>query len=114
MTDLYRMLPPEGIKILLVLFLAFLLGLEREEHKVAGTEYAFGGVRTFPLIGLIGYVIAFLARGQPLPVPLGLAVVAAFLLLSYSRKLQSAGAAGVTSEVSALMTYLVGALVARD
>ncbi len=114
MTDLYRMLPPEGIKILLVLFLAFLLGHEREEHKVAGTEYAFGGVRTFPLIGLIGYVVAFLAGGQPLPVTLGLAVVAAFLLLSYSRKLQSSDAAGVTSEVSALMTYLVGALVARD
>ena len=34
MTDLYRMLPSEGIKILLVLFLAFLLGLEREEPAI--------------------------------------------------------------------------------
>ena len=114
MTDLYQMLPPEGIKIALVLFLAFLLGLEREEHKAAGAEYAFGGVRTFPLIGLIGYTVAFLAGDQLLPVTLGLAVVAAFLLLSYWHKLQSSGAAGVTSEVSALTTYLVGALVARD
>ncbi len=114
MTDLYRMLPAEGIKILLVLFLAFLLGLEREEHKVAGTEYAFGGVRTFPLIGLIGYATTFLAGDQFIPVALGLAVVAAFLLLSYFHKLQSSGAAGVTSEISALSTYLVGALVARD
>jgi uncharacterized membrane protein (DUF4010 family) len=114
MTDLYRMLPPEGIKILLVLFLAFLPGLEREEHKVTAAEYAFGGVRTFPLIGLIGYATAHLAGDQILPVALGLAVVAAFLLLSYSHKLQSSGAAGVTSEISALTTYLVGALVARD
>jgi hypothetical protein len=51
--DLYRALPPEGVKIALVLFLAFLLGLEREERKPTGTAYAFGGVRTFPLIGLI-------------------------------------------------------------
>jgi uncharacterized membrane protein (DUF4010 family) len=114
MTDLYRMLPPQGIKILLVLFLAFLLGLEREEHKAAGAEYAFGGVRTFPLIGFIGYAMALLAGDQVLPVAIGLGVVAAFLLVAYSHKLQSAGAAGVTSEVSALTMYLVGALVARD
>jgi uncharacterized membrane protein (DUF4010 family) len=114
MTDLYRLLPPEGVKILLVLFLAFLLGFEREEHKASGVEYAFGGVRTFPLIGLIGYAMALLAGDQFLPVALGLAVVAAFLLLAYWHKLQSAGSAGVTSEVSALTTYLVGALVARD
>src|ERR1700694_519699 len=100
MTDLYRMLPPEGIKILLVLFLAFLLGLEREERKGPGVEYAFGGGRTFPLIGLIGYAVAFLAGDEVLPVTLGLAVVAAFLLLSYSHKLQSPGRAGVTSEIS--------------
>jgi uncharacterized membrane protein (DUF4010 family) len=40
--------------------------------------------------------------------------MAGFLLLSYSHKLRSSGAAGVTSEVSALTTYLVGALVAHD
>ncbi len=33
---------------------------------------------------------------------------------SYWRKLSSPGPAGVTSEISALATYLVGALVARD
>jgi len=114
MADLYRLLPPDGIKILLVLFLAFLPGLEREEHKATATEYAFGGVRAFPVIGLLGYATALLAGDQILPIVLGLAVVAAFLLLSYWHKLQSAGAAGVVSELSALTTYLVGALVERD
>ena len=114
LTELYRGLPPEGIKIGLVLFLSFLLGLEREEHKTATTEYAFGGVRTFPLIGLIGYATATLASDQGVPILLGLAVIAGFLMLSYWRKLQSPGPSGVTSEVSALATYLVGALVARD
>src|SRR5713226_7777643 len=114
MSNLYRMLPPEAIRVLLVLFLGLLFGVEREEHKVAGAEYAFGGVRTFPLIGLIGYAIAFLGGGQPLPIVVGLAIVAAFLLLSYSHKLQSSGPAGVTSEISGLTMYLAGALVARD
>ena len=55
--NLYSWLPPEGVKIVLVLFLSFLVGLEREEHK-ASAAYSFGGVRTFPLIGLIGYGMA--------------------------------------------------------
>ena len=112
--DLYRALPPEGVKIVQVLFLAFLLGLEREERKNTRPGYAFGGVRTFPLIGLVGYATAFLSGDQRLPVILGLVVVAGFLWMSYWHKLQGSAAAGVTSEISALITYLVGALVARN
>jgi hypothetical protein len=47
MRDLVHLVPPEAAKMLLTLFLSFLLGLEREEHKVAADHYSFGGVRTF-------------------------------------------------------------------
>jgi uncharacterized membrane protein (DUF4010 family) len=114
LTDLYRLLPPEGVKILLVLFLAFLTGLEREERHASKAEYSFGGVRTYPLIGLIAYGISFLAGGEILPVTLGFAVVAGFLMLSYRNKLQSVATAGVTSEMSALTTYVAAALVYRE
>jgi len=111
--EFLRWLPPEGIKILLVLFLCFLTGLEREEHKAEDEHYAFGGVRTFPLIGLIGYAVALLSGGQLLPVIIGFAVVGGFLMLSYRHKLVSSSA-GVTSEMSGLATYLIGALVYRE
>jgi len=114
LTDLYRLLPPEGVKILLVLFLAFLTGLEREERREGTGQFSFGGVRTYPLIGLIAYGISFLAGGEILPVTLGFAVVAGFLMLSYRNKLQSSGTAGVTSEMSALTTYVAAALVYRE
>ena len=114
LTDLYRLLPPEGVKILLVLFLAFLTGLEREERHAGTGQFSFGGVRTYPLIGLIAYGISFLAGGEILPVTLGFAVVAGFLMLSYRNKLQSAATAGVTSEMSALTTYVAAALVYRE
>jgi len=109
--ELFQHLPPEGVKIFLVLFLSFLIGLEREEHKATAGSYSFGGVRTFPLIGLIGYSIALISGAQLLPLTVGFLVVAAFLLLSYWHKLTSAEAAGVTSEMSGLTTFLVGALV---
>jgi uncharacterized membrane protein (DUF4010 family) len=112
--DLYRALPPEGVKIVQVLFLAFLIGLEREERKAAASGDSFGGVRAFPLIGLVGYATAFLSGDQRLPVIIGLAAVGGFLWLSYWNKLQASPTAGVTTEISALLTYLVGALVARD
>jgi uncharacterized membrane protein (DUF4010 family) len=109
--ELYDRLPPDAVKIILVLFLSFLIGLEREDHKAKGGAYSFGGVRTFPLIGLIGYSIALLSGSQLLPLTVGLLVIAGFLLLSYYHKLSSAEFAGVTSEMSGLATFLVGALV---
>jgi uncharacterized membrane protein (DUF4010 family) len=108
------MLPPEGVKILLTLFLCFLIGLEREERRASGQRYSFGGVRTFPLIGLIGYAMALLSGGQLLPLTAGFAVIGSFLWLSYRHKLEIHNEAGVTTEMSGLVTYVVGALVSRD
>jgi uncharacterized membrane protein (DUF4010 family) len=113
LAPIVRLLPTEAWKILLVLFLSFLIGLEREEQKVLAEHYAFGGVRTFPLIGLIGYSLALLSGAQLLPVTVGFAVVGSFLWLSYRHKLATSQIAGVTSEMSGLATYLIGALVAR-
>jgi uncharacterized membrane protein (DUF4010 family) len=109
--DLFSQLPPEAVKIALVLFLSFLIGLEREEHKSANGVYSFGGVRTFPLIGLIGYSIALVSGTQLLPLTVGFLVIASFLLLSYWHKLSTTAVAGVTTEMSGLATFLVGALV---
>jgi uncharacterized membrane protein (DUF4010 family) len=104
-------LPPDGVKILLVLFLSFLIGLQREERKTAEEQYAFGGVRTFPLIGLTGYAAALLSGGQATAESLGLLAVAGFLWLSYRHKLEASQFAGVTSEMSGVLTYLIGALI---
>src|SRR5215467_9490579 len=100
LVEIFQRLPPEAVKIFLVLFLSFLIGLEREEHKVTVGAYSFGGVRTFPLIGFIGYSLALLSGTQLLPLTFGFLAVAGFLLLSYWHKLSSMQAPGVTSEMS--------------
>ncbi len=71
-------------------------------------------MRTFPLIGLLGYSLALLSGPQLLPLTIGLAVVGAFLLLSYRHKLATDETAGVTTEMSGLTTYVVGALVYHE
>ncbi len=110
---LMQVMPPEAVKILLALLLSFLIGLEREERRPGEQGYLFGGVRTFPLIGLIGLALAQL-DASVWPATVGFAVIAAFLWLSYQHKLQKTEAAGVTTEFSGLATYVVGALVARN
>ena len=112
--NLYRLLPPEGVKILIVLFLSFLTGLEREEHRAGSERFSFGGVRTYPLIGLIAYGVSLLSGGQIIPVILGFAVIGGFLMLSYRHKVETSGFAGFTSEMSALTTYVAAALVYRE
>jgi uncharacterized membrane protein (DUF4010 family) len=103
----------EAFKVFMVLFLSFLIGLEREEHKI-NKGYAFGGVRTYPLIGLMGYSMAFISQNQILPIAIGLAVISGFMMISYWYKIQSLQRVGFTSEIAGLTTYLIGALVYNE
>jgi uncharacterized membrane protein (DUF4010 family) len=107
---LLSLLPVEAYQLLLVLFLSFLIGLEREETKRGGKK-VFGGVRTFPLLGLLGYVVALLTHDNSYALLMGFMVVGAFMVVSYWHKLQGAIEAGITTEITGLMVYLVGALV---
>ena len=111
MPQTFHHLPPEALQILLVLFLSFLLGLEREEHRTHAGTYAFGGVRTFPLLGFFGFALAFISQGQFLLVAAGLVALGGLMAVSYAHKLKS-GDAGVTTELTGFCTFAVGALIA--
>src|SRR5678816_3927811 len=91
--------------------LGVLLGLERERAK---TEASFAGVRTFGLLALSGGVAAFLeaSLGQPwLAVALFVAI-AGLVIVSYAVSAQR-GELGVTTEISALLAFLLGFLCVR-
>ena len=111
MEELSRLVPIEALQIACVLFLAFLVGLEREEHKTADQPASFGGVRAFPLIGLIGYTLCMLDPGQWRLAICGFIVVAAFLLVSYREGLRQAVPGSMAPYLSGLTTFLTGALV---
>jgi uncharacterized membrane protein (DUF4010 family) len=108
---LLNSLDPDVFKIGLVLFLSFLIGLEREDRRTIPGRYRFGGVRTYPLLGLVGYGLAVLSDRQSLAIAIGFMAIAGFLMLTYWHKVAQVPDAGITSEVAGLATYLVGALV---
>jgi uncharacterized membrane protein (DUF4010 family) len=111
---LIQFVPKEGAEIVLVLFLSFLVGLEREEQKVISEQYRFGGVRTFPLLGLLGYALSLFSKENLLLPAVGFAVVGVFLWQSYRHKLERVALAGMTTELSGLVTFVIGALVSRE
>lgn len=114
LNELLRIVPRDALDIALVFAMAFFIGLEREEHKQQATTYSFGGVRTFPLVGLVSYALALLSSPPLIPWAVGFVVVGAFLLLSYHRKLTDDAPSGMTTEISALATYVVAGLVQRE
>ncbi|HVZ86728.1 MAG TPA: MgtC/SapB family protein, partial [Polyangia bacterium] len=112
--DLLNLVPPDALKIGLVLAISFFVGLEREEHKQREPGYAFGGVRSFPLIGLTSYALALLSTPQLVPWTAGLAVIGGLMALSFFHKLGGESSPGMTTEISALAVYVIGGLIQRE
>jgi len=89
--------------------LGLLLGLERERKRDA--ELLFGGIRTFALIALLGAIGAFLERelNQGWLVLVAFAAVGSLVVVSYSMT-AARGELGITTEITALLAFIVGAL----
>jgi uncharacterized membrane protein (DUF4010 family) len=93
--------------------LGLLLGLERERKRDA--ELLFGGVRTFALIALLGALGAFLERelSEGWLVLAAFGAVSALVVVSYITT-AARGEMGITTEISALLAFLVGVLCGWD
>jgi uncharacterized membrane protein (DUF4010 family) len=99
-----------GLRFIVALAIGFLIGLERETGRKEGAKFFFGGVRTFPIVSVFGFACAWLfGNGVTLLLPVGLMAVTALAVVAYLEKIKS-GRLGATSEVSVLLTYVVGAL----
>ena len=84
-----------------------LIGLEREYAAGADNRH-FAGVRTFPIIALLGAGLALADRGAVLAAA-GLLAVAGIVVTAYLRSTRD-GDIGATTETAALATYAVGVL----
>ncbi len=100
---------PLQLRFFLALAIAFLIGLERESASVKRPRI-FAGVRTYSLLGVYGFGCAWLFHiGVAWALPMGMLSVAVLLVVAYLAKLKE-DHIGWTSEVAALLTFVVGAL----
>ena len=98
------------LRFVVALVLGLLIGLERESNKSKHKVLILGGIRTFPIISMLGFGCAWLFQlGVTAMLPIGLLSICALASISYFSKIQT-DRWGVTSEVSALLTFVVGAL----
>jgi uncharacterized membrane protein (DUF4010 family) len=97
-----------ALRFAAALGLGVLIGLERERTQ---PETRFAGVRTFGLISLAGGIAAYFDEALARPV-LGLALFAAVAALVVVSAVTTArqGDIGITTEVSALIGFLLGFL----
>lgn len=100
----------DELRFLVALALGFLVGLERESRGSEKASKLTAGVRTYTLISLFGFGCAWLYRLKiDFVIPIGILVIGAMILAAYLAK-QKTGAIGWTSEIAALLTFLVGIL----
>lgn len=101
---------PELLGFSLSLGLSLLIGFEREERRPQVLTI-FGGVRTYPLIGLSGFLLVIIFPQTVFPFCAGLLILGMLLFASYHSNADAAP--GLTSEIAAIITFILGAVVAQ-
>jgi uncharacterized membrane protein (DUF4010 family) len=99
------------LKIIIALALGALIGIERERKR---HEMEFAGVRTFMLISLLGIISAYLSQFYSLFLGLAFLGVVAIIAVSYLVTTRNNGDVGLTTEVAALVTFILGAMCLWD
>jgi uncharacterized membrane protein (DUF4010 family) len=98
------------LRLVVAIALGFLVGLERESTKIEHETMVFGGVRTNPIISMFGFGCAWMHTiGLSMVLPVGLLGMITLTGVGYFAKTRAVKF-GTTSEISALLTFVVGAL----
>lgn len=102
---------PLALRFAVALGLGILIGLERERAK---GEEGGAGVRTFALIALAGAIAGYLEEGLGLGwLALAVFVAVGALIISLYVLTSLHGDTGITTEISALLAFLLGLLCAH-
>lgn len=110
--DVLHHIPQELINFIFVILFSLLIGLEQRRHHLdQDFEKLFGTDRTFTLIGLFGFMLYMISPKDLLPFLLGGASLCALLSISYYQKIKLQQRFGLTSIITALVTYCLAPLV---
>jgi len=102
--------------LLIAVILGFIIGLQRTmsslyQNKGGENPFFFAGSRTFALIALLGFLSGWLAKSAPTIVTMVAFSVLGLIILSYYLKTTLYRKMGMTTQVAAIITYLLGLMV---
>lgn len=100
--------PSRAVALFVALGIGALIGLERQQSESAGS---FAGVRTFPLIALLG---ALTQLFFPSVLPLVLGVVLVLVVVAYVGKILLEGDVGMTTAIAAILTFIYGTMTGHS
>ena len=100
------------LKFLIALAIGALIGIERERKQVNKSEFA--GIRTFILIALFGILSVYINEFYPNFLVISFLGLIVLVGLSYMISTRENGDIGITTEVVALLTFILGALCYTD
>lgn len=97
------------LRVLISLGIGALIGIERERRR-KGAEFA--GIRTFMLMALLGTLSVFVSETFPYFLLVAFIGLVSLIFASYIMSTKDDGDIGLTSEVAALLTFVLGAICA--
>jgi len=95
----------------IALIIGMMIGLQREMHYKKKGEISFAGTRTFSLIALFGYLSAWMQTKVALFLPVSLLLFGFLVLISYFTKTTKGRFHGATTEIAAILTYILGVML---
>ncbi len=111
---LIELLGPYMLGVLVSLAIGLMLGLEREYDKIRD-EAGFAGIRTFPIVTLLGYTLGVLSETfSSWLLIVGLGSFILFMALGQVVKTQREIPLGVTTNLALIVTFVLGIMVSQQ
>lgn len=111
---LQELLGPYMLGAVVSLGIGLILGLEREYDKLKG-ELGFAGIRTFPIVTLLGYVMGHLSLTfTPWFLIVGMGCFILFLGIGQALKSRMENTWGITTNLALITTFILGVMVSQE
>lgn len=106
-------IPISYLNLLIVLGVSLVIGLSQRKHKMESDEqeYSFGADRTYILIGLLSYILYLFDPNSKVFWGVGGVLITFLLYINYYFKLLNLKNYGITSIITALITYCFPLLI---
>lgn len=113
MIEALKNINPFILGLLISLGIGLILGLEREYDKLK-EEQGFAGIRTFPIVAIIGFILGSLSiTYTPWLVIIIASTFLLFLSLSHLSIVQKHAMTGITTNLALFATLILGVMVAN-